>query len=167
MYARAELLRWLGIDRNADRTTGRYDVAEWGYHFTMNEIAAAIGLSNLKIVDGLLAATRDNARYYDEALADVPGLELTDRSPHAEPSFWAYPVKVADRPSFLRKLADAAIGTSIISRRNDAHSCVASAASEELPGLDSVYDRLVYIPVGWWLSEREREHVVETIRSGW
>lgn len=166
-YARAGLLRWLGIDRNADRTTGRYDIAEWGYHFTMNEIAAAIGLSNLKIVDGLLSATRDNARYYDEALADVPGLELTERAPLAEPSFWAYPIKVSDRPSFLRKLADAAIGTSIISRRNDAHTCVASAASGELPGLDSVYDRLVYIPVGWWLSEREREHVVETIRSGW
>jgi dTDP-4-amino-4,6-dideoxy-D-glucose/dTDP-4-amino-2,4-dideoxy-beta-L-xylose transaminase len=166
-YARAGLLRWLGIDRHADRTTGSYDVAEWGYHFTMNEIAAAIGLSNLEIVDELLAATRDNARYYDDVLAHVPGLELTERAPHAVPSFWAYPVKVSDRPSFIRKLTEAGIATTLVARRNDALTCTASAASGPLPGLDSVYDRLVYVPVGWWLSQREREHVAYTIRSGW
>jgi len=167
MHRRARLLRWLGIERSADRAAGRYDVAEWGYHFTMNDIAAAIGLQNLEIVDDLLKATRDNALYYDRALADLGGVERIERAAHAEPSFWSYPLKVADRPSFMRKLADAGIPTSIISRRNDAHTCTALAASGELPGLDGVYDRLVYIPVGWWLSESERAHVVETIRSGW
>jgi dTDP-4-amino-4,6-dideoxygalactose transaminase len=73
---------------------------------------------------------------------------------------------VEDRPSFMRKLTDAGIATSIISRRNDAHSCVEEYRTP-LPGLDSVYDRVVYLPVGWWLSEEDRDHVVDTIRSGW
>jgi dTDP-4-amino-4,6-dideoxygalactose transaminase len=167
LHRRARLLSWHGIDRAADRGSGAYDVTEWGYQFTMNDIAAAIGLRNLDIVDELLTRTRDNAAFYDQALADVPGVRHIERARHAEPSFWAYPLKVADRPAFIRKLAEAGIATSIISRRNDAHTCVAVAASGELPGLDHVYDRLVYIPVGWWLSEDDRAHIADTIRSGW
>jgi dTDP-4-amino-4,6-dideoxy-D-glucose/dTDP-4-amino-2,4-dideoxy-beta-L-xylose transaminase len=167
LHQRARLLRWFGIDRAADRGSGGYDVAEWGYKFTMNDIAAAIGLRNLDIVEDLLRRTRDNASFYDQALADVPGLTHIERVAQAEPSFWAYPLKVADRPAFIRKLTDAGIATSIIARRNDAHTCAADAASDALPGLDDVYDLLVYIPVGWWLSESDRIHVADTIRSGW
>ncbi|MES9603741.1 DegT/DnrJ/EryC1/StrS family aminotransferase [Actinomadura sp. NPDC000929] len=166
LHRRARLRRWLGIERQADRVHGDYDVAEWGYRFPMNDISAAIGLSNLEIVDGLLARTRRNAAFYDKELSGIAGVEHTERADDREPSFWAYPLKVADRTSFMRKMADAGIMTSVISRRNDAHSCVA-AAREELPGLDGVHDRVVNVPVGWWLSEEERAHIADTIRSGW
>ncbi|HEV3001222.1 MAG TPA: DegT/DnrJ/EryC1/StrS family aminotransferase [Solirubrobacteraceae bacterium] len=163
---RARRLRWLGIDRTADRATGGYDVAEWGHRFTMNEVSAAIALANLEIVDGLVARARDNAAYFDEHLRDVPGLEHVERAEGAEPSFWAYPLKVDGRAAFKRKLAQAGIPTSIVARRNDAHTCMRDAA-EALPGLDSVYDRLAYVPVGWWLSDDDRERIVDAICSGW
>ena len=44
LYRRARLLRWFGIDRDADRVRGDYDVPEWGYRFQMNEISGAIRL---------------------------------------------------------------------------------------------------------------------------
>jgi dTDP-4-amino-4,6-dideoxy-D-glucose/dTDP-4-amino-2,4-dideoxy-beta-L-xylose transaminase len=166
MEERARRLRWLGIDRTADRSTGSYDIAEWGYRFTMNDVAAAIALANLEILDDVVASARDNAAYFDEMLRDVPGLEQVEPVPGARPSYWAYPLKVDDRASFKRKLADAGIPTSIIARRNDAHTCVRDIA-EPLPGLDSVYDRLAYLPAGWWLSEDDREWIVDVIRSGW
>lgn len=166
LHQRARLRQWFGIDRDADRAHGDYDVGEWGYRFPMNDIAAAIGLANLSIVDGLLACSRANAAYFDRELASVAGLEITERAPDREPSYWAYPLKVSDRDGFMRKMADAGILTSVVSRRNDLHSCVASARVP-LPGLDSVYERVVYIPVGWWLSDEDRAHIVDTIRSGW
>jgi dTDP-4-amino-4,6-dideoxy-D-glucose/dTDP-4-amino-2,4-dideoxy-beta-L-xylose transaminase len=166
LYQRAKSRRWYGIERRADRMHGGYDVSEWGYRFYMNDIAAAIGLANVHRADELLERHRDNAAYYDEELSDVPGLERTERAQDRQPSFWVYPVKVSDRPSFMRKLADAGIVTSVISRRNDAHSCV-DASSTTLPGLDSVSDRVAYIPVGWWLSEDDRAHIAKTIRAGW
>lgn len=163
---RVELLRWFGIDRGADRVNADYDVPEWGYNFPLNELSAAIGLANLEIVDENLRRHRDNAAYYDSELAGVPGVELTERAPGHESSFWLYPLKVRDRDAFMRKMTEAGIAVSRFVRRNDAHSCLRDAAAT-LPGLDSVYDRMVYIPVGWWLSHEDRGHVVKTIRAGW
>lgn len=166
LYERAKSRRWYGINRRADRMHGGYDVSEWGYRFYMNDIAAAIGLANVHLADELLERHRNNAAFYDKELSGLPGLEQTERAQDRQPSFWVYPVKVSDRPSFMRKLADAGIVTSIISRRNDAHSCV-DAMSTTLPGLDSVSDRVAYIPVGWWLSEGDRAYIAETIKAGW
>lgn len=162
----ARLGRWFGIDRTADRVHGDYDVTEYGFRFYMNDIAAAIGLANLDIVDELLARQRDNAAFYDKELASVPGVEHTERADDREPSFWMYPLKVDDRAGFMRKLTGAGIMTSLISRRNDAHSVVADYHTE-LPGLNSIADRVVNIPVGWSLSDDDRGHIVDTIRAGW
>ncbi|MEO0972347.1 MAG: DegT/DnrJ/EryC1/StrS family aminotransferase [Pseudomonadota bacterium] len=159
--------RWLGIDRvNADRVRGDYDVAEWGYRFTMPEINAVIGTANLDIVDGLLARHRANAAFFDLALAGVPGIELTERAPDREPSFWLYPIKVENRSAFIECMEAAGIATSVMIRRNDAHSCVRHLRTS-LPGMDAVADRMINIPVGWWLSQADREHIVHTIRQGW
>ncbi|OOC53331.1 MULTISPECIES: DegT/DnrJ/EryC1/StrS family aminotransferase [Nocardiopsis] len=166
LHRRAVLRRWFGIDRAADRVHGDYDVPEWGFRFPMNDTAAAVGLANLDIVDPLLARHRENAAHYDKELAGVPGVELTERADDREPSFWAYPLKVEDRDAFTRKLAERGIMTSLISRRNDEHTCVAPYRSE-LPGLDRIQDRIIYVPVGWWLTEEDRSHIVDVIRSGW
>ncbi|MFC6090013.1 DegT/DnrJ/EryC1/StrS family aminotransferase [Saccharothrix lopnurensis] len=166
LHRRALRTRWFGIDRADDRTRGEYEVPEWGFRFPMNEISAEIGLANLELVDDLLARHRANAHRFDKELQGVPGLEHTERPDDREPTFWAYPVKVEDRPGFMRRLDEAGIMTSIIARRNDEHVTVA-AAREPLPGLDSVADRVCYLPVGWWLTEEQREHIVDTVRAGW
>jgi dTDP-4-amino-4,6-dideoxygalactose transaminase len=166
LHRLARLRRWFGIARQADRAHGGYDVADWGYRFTMNDIAAAIGLANLERVDELSGRARENAAYYDKELAGLPGVVQTERAGDRQPAFWLYPLLVADRTGFMRRMADAGVTTSVFSRRNDAHSCVAGARAE-LPGLERVHERVVYIPVGWWLSQADREHIVATIRSGW
>lgn len=166
LHDRVRLRRWLGIERAADRITGDYDVGEWGYRFILNELGGAIGLANLGHVDTLVNRHRENAAYFDKELADLDGIELTERADDREPAFWLYPLKVRDRPAFMRRMAAAGIATSVVSRRNDAHSCVADARTD-LPGLDRVADRVVYIPVGWWLTEEDRSTVVEAIKSGW
>ncbi|MET9069946.1 DegT/DnrJ/EryC1/StrS family aminotransferase [Streptosporangium sandarakinum] len=163
---RARRLRFFGIDRDADRVNADYDVAEWGYNFYMNEINAAIGLANLETVDERVRLHRLNAAFYDAELAGVAGLELTARTEGLEPSFWLYPVKVDDRASFMRKMAGAGVTVSVVCRRNDEHGCVADARTP-LPGVDAVHDRVVNIPVGWWLTPEERSHIAETIKSGW
>ncbi|MFC6084697.1 DegT/DnrJ/EryC1/StrS family aminotransferase [Sphaerisporangium aureirubrum] len=162
---RALRLRFFGIDRRADRVNGDYDVPEWGYNFYLGELSAAVGLANLANVDGRVERHRRNAAYFDAELAGVPGLELTERAEGH--SFWLYPVKVADRPAFIRKMTAAGVTVSAVVRRNDTHTSVRDAFTSALPALDAVHDRVVHIPVGWWLSERDRAHIVGAIRSGW
>ncbi|WJK42560.1 DegT/DnrJ/EryC1/StrS family aminotransferase [Solwaraspora sp. WMMA2056] len=166
LHERGRRRRWFGINRGEDRATGEYDVADWGYRFYMNDVAAAIGLANLERVDELVERNRRNAAYFDRELAGIPGLRLTARFADHTPSCWVYPVLVADRPAFARRMHEAGIATSVISRRNDEHSCVASMR-EPLPGLDAVMPAVAYLPVGWWLSDTDRDHIVRTVRAGW
>ncbi|HET9143136.1 DegT/DnrJ/EryC1/StrS family aminotransferase [Actinophytocola sp.] len=167
LQRRTRLLRWYGIDRDSNvRFTFKNDIAEFGFKFHMNDINASIGLANLEQADENLRAHRRNAAHYDAELSDVPGLELTERSADREPSFWIYTIKVEDRDGFMRKMDDAGVMVSQVHERNDVYSCVREFASL-LPGLDSVSERMVSIPVGWWLSEEDRAHIVATIRSGW
>lgn len=163
---RAQLLRWFGIDRAADRANADYDVAEWGYKIHLNELGAAIGLANLDDVDGRVARHRDHAAHYDKELGGVAGLRLTERADDREPSWWVYPVLVEDRRAFMRKMTSAGVATSAIVRRNDLHSCVREYATH-LPQLDAVHEQVVHIPVGWWMSDEDLDHVVSAIRSGW
>jgi len=63
-------------------------------------------------------------------------------------------------------LRNAGIGCNQVHARNDNNSCVAES-KRELPNTDWVYDRLVCIPVGWWVNIGDREYVVSTIKRGW
>lgn len=166
---RARSLRWYGIDRESSgdqRLRIKNDITEFGFKFHMNDINASIGLANLTQVDDILRRHRDNAAHYDAELCDVPGLELTERRPDRESSCWIYTIKVDDRDGFIRKMEEAGVMVSQVHERNDRYSCVREYASV-LPGLDSVSERMVSIPVGWWLSEQDRAHIVSTIRAGW
>lgn len=164
---RARRLRWFGIDRDApQRGMTRENIQEWGYKFHMNDISAAIGLANLEHVDGSLAERRKNAAFYDEELSGISGLTLTERRSDCDPSFWVYPVLVERKKEFTDKMTDAGIMVSQIHERNDHHSAVRDHTSL-LPGVEEVVDHMVCIPVGGWLSKEDRQHIVDTIKSGW
>ncbi|MDW3848662.1 DegT/DnrJ/EryC1/StrS family aminotransferase [Micromonospora sp. BRA006-A] len=165
-HRRATLLRWFGIDRSVDRLRTPPDVTEWGYKFHMTDINAAIGLANLAYSDEVVARHRANAAYYDSRLAGVAGVELTERRDDRESSFWIYPLKVADRAGFVRRMTEAGITVSQVHARNDAHTCVRKYAAP-LPGVDDVDRRLVCVPVGWWVGDEDREKIADTIRAGW
>ncbi|MEM7160690.1 MAG: DegT/DnrJ/EryC1/StrS family aminotransferase [Myxococcota bacterium] len=167
MWRRARRLRWLGFDRDGtERFRSELNIEEYGFKFHMNDVAAAMGLANLDIVDGNIRRHKHNAARYDQALGDVAGLQLTERREGFESSFWLYSILVDDRPGFMRRMNEAGIHVSQVQRRNDLHTCVTDVRSQ-LPGLDSVADRMVAIPVGWWLKDEDVDYVVETIRGGW
>ena len=73
---RAVLLRNHGNDRHAKRSplTLGFDVHEAGWKYQMNDIAAALGLSQLRAFPGLREIHRRNLAIYDSRLADIPGL---------------------------------------------------------------------------------------------
>ena len=74
-YDRAKKLRWLGIDKDTWNRTDenrqywwRYVVSEIGYKCHMNDIAAAIGIVQLKRLDSMNARRRKIVRLYNEAI---------------------------------------------------------------------------------------------------
>lgn len=167
-HRRAKLLRWYGIDRDNNKKDFRCeaDISEWGYKFHMNDIAAAIGIENLKEVDTNIALHKDNASFYDNELLNVDGVELAKRSEGSESCFWIYSLLVDRKDDFMMHMKECGIMVSQVHERNDIHSCVKEFKSH-LPALDKITTRLISIPVGWWITHEERAHIVDSIKKGW
>ena len=59
--------------------SGSQDIAEWGFKFHMNDVAASIGLANYPYVRDLVAKHKENARVYHDELRGVSGVTLPER----------------------------------------------------------------------------------------
>lgn len=168
LYRRAKLLRWYGIDRDGNNKDFRCeaDVEEWGFKFHMNDVCASIGRENLKYAEWIIEKHRQNAKIYDEQLKNVPGITLLKRNPNTESSFWIYSILVENKESFRRVMNEKGIVTSQVHERNDLHTCVKEYRTH-LPSLDKTIKKVVSIPVGWWIEEEERNHIIKSIKEGW
>ena len=169
LYKRAKLLRWYGIDRDNNKKDFRCeaDIEEWGYKFHMNDVNAAIGMENLKEVDiNVINKHKENAKYYDDALKGVNGVELLERDTRMDSAFWIYSMYVDRKQEFMDWMKECNIMVSQVHERNDIHTCVRDYKTI-LPNLDKITPRLISIPVGWWVTKEEREYIVDCIKKGW
>jgi dTDP-4-amino-4,6-dideoxygalactose transaminase len=168
-YKRARVLRWYGIDRDDNRKDFRCeaDIPEWGYKFHMNDVNASIGLSNLKEVDKeVISKHKANAKYYNEQLKNVNGVTLLENKEGYDSAYWIYTLKVERQNDFMEMMKNQGIMVSRVHERNDKHTCVKEFKSF-LPTLDKVVNEMICIPNGWWLTDEEREYIVDTIKTGW
>lgn len=168
LHRRGKLVRWYGIDRDSDRKDFRCeaDIEEWGFKFHMNDVCAAIGLENLKNSSSIISKHKANAKFYDDSLKNVNGIELLERHPGHDSSFWIYSVLVDKRDDFAKYMKEKGIMTSQVHERNDKHTCVKEYRTA-LPSLDKTIPRLSALPVGWWVSREDTEYVVDCIKRGW
>lgn len=163
-YEQARLLRWFGIDRDAPRT--EVDVSTVGFKYHMNNVTATIGLVALDHLRPALERHVENGRFFDHELRGVDGLELCAWDDDAEPAYWMYTVLAERRDDLARRLASHGIAASTVHRRNDLHSVFADSRTD-LPGLDSFAERMLHLPCGWWVTDVDRERIVDAVRSGW
>jgi dTDP-4-amino-4,6-dideoxygalactose transaminase len=168
-YSRGKLLRWYGIDREQPRADFRCeaDIAEWGYKFHMNDVAATIGLTQLPYLDGLVAQRRELARYYDRELAGVPGVRLCRWKGDRASAYWLYTMFVERREAFMAAQKERNVmAVSQVHARNDKHTMFREFIAP-LPGVDAFTKEMICIPIGFWVGQAEREQIVDAIKRGW
>jgi dTDP-4-amino-4,6-dideoxygalactose transaminase len=160
---RARLLRWYGLDResSADFRCSQ-DIREVGFKYHMNDIAASIGLANIPHTPWVVDQHRANAAYYLENLRDVPGVICPPADPGA--SWWLFCVLCSDRDGLIAHLKERGIASSPVHARNDKHPAF-SFPNGPLPGVDRFAASEVALPVGWWLTERDRLDVVCAVKE--
>ena len=163
-YERAKLLRWFGIHRDGRDTQLRceHDITEHGYKFQMNDIAATIGMEQLKSIGDIILKHRHHASIYMQKLEGLDGVVLPKYRADRVSSYWFFPIGVEDPKSFMERMADAQIRTSQVHSRNDMHTMF-KEFRVPLPGVDLFVKHQVAIPVGWWLTYKDREHIISTI----
>ena len=166
LFDRAKLLKWYGINREDNRKDFRCeaDIEEWGFKFHMNDVNATVGIENLKHAEDIIAKHRSNAKFYDKNLKDVSGVTLLERHPNHNSAFWIYSMLVDDREDFYKWMKKCNITVSQVHERNDKHTCTKEFKSS-LPNLDKTIDKVVSIPVGWWVTNEQREYIVDCIKK--
>lgn len=159
----AKKFRWFGMLKGVDRKS--VDIDGVGYKYNMHNVAATIGLAQLKGIDQRIGRHISNGRYYDGALCNIFGVKPATVSSLSSPSYWLYTLLCEDSEDLEVKLNEFGIAASKLHRPNNLHS-IFKASDCELPGLRSFYKRLLHIPCGWWLQESDRQNIVEIIKKG-
>lgn len=163
-YREGKLLRWYGIDRDTSRADLRCeeDIKSCGFKYNFNDVGAAIGLEQLKYVQGVLDRHRANADFYSKKLMGLKRVKLLRYAPDRLSSYWLFTVRVDDRDSFQGHMAKNGIMVSQVHVRNDIHTAF-RPFRRNLPGVDEFCAQQVSIPVGWWVTDEDREKIVKAI----
>ncbi len=167
-YNKGKLLRWYGIDRESPRTDFRCeeDIVNWGYKFHMNDINATVGLSNMAIARENIKKATENSYLYETELIPFDGIEIPQIECNRSSSFWLFTMLVENRSEFTHMMGSKGIAVSRVHERNDKHTCF-KEFRKPLPGLESIVDKMICIPVGWWVTNEDAQYIVESIKSGW
>lgn len=163
---KARLLRWYGLDRTKNESFRcTQNIQEAGFKYHMNDIAAAIGISNIQDACASVLEHRKNAKFYCDRLRDCQATKVLPYDPDC--SYWLYSLLVqkGTKEDFIEFMKDHDITASPVHHRNDNYACTSMFKEQDLPGVNEFYQRQVSIPVGWWLDYSQRLHIVSTTQK--
>ncbi|MCD6522263.1 MAG: DegT/DnrJ/EryC1/StrS family aminotransferase [Candidatus Diapherotrites archaeon] len=134
-----------------------------GYNFRMTNIAAAIGLVQLKKLPKFNKQRQKNAKYYDKHLEGVETPFVLKGATHV---YHQYTIKAKRRNALLNHLRSNGIGATVyypipIHKQPIIHS------KQKLPVTEKVCKQVLSLPVYPGLKRSELRHIVETISTFW
>lgn len=167
-YRRGKLLRWYGIDREQKRGDFRCEanIIEAGTKWHMNDVAATIGIEQMKYIDVTLLRHRLNAFYYNNEfhIRNIKTVHPLQYHRDRLSTYWLYTVRADDRDGFVKWMNEHGVQTSRVHQRNDIHT-YAKEFRADLPGVDEFNDHQCSVPCGWWVSQDERETIMDAIEA--
>lgn len=175
---RVRLLRFHGIGKDAWKRytaegASQYDVLLPGFKYNMMDLQAALGIHQLRRLEGFIEERAAQAARYGEALAGIPGLELPDLPPYPVRHAWhLYTVLVGppalDRDGFMEALKARGIGTGLHFKAVHLHRYYAKELGYGrglCPEAEYVSDRIVSLPLYPGLAPDDQARVAEAVRG--
>lgn len=157
---RIRVLGLHGMDRDAWKryTLGgkwKYDVVAPGYKYNMPDLAAALGIAQLKKLDRLQRRRDELAHLYLSELEGIPGIRPASRACAApmRHSWCVFAILVDEevagisRDDLIDRLTDANIGTSVHFIPTHTFTDFHEFADTDLPVTDRVWVRMVSLPL--------------------
>jgi dTDP-4-amino-4,6-dideoxygalactose transaminase len=176
--ARARLWRFHGVDRDAWKrygsgTPGGYDLLLPGFKYNLTDLQAALGIEQLRKLDGFIAERTRLAGLYQERLSGLDGLVLPAAAPPGARHAWhLYVVRVTrrgvSRDRFRERLAQRNIGTGL--HFPAAHLltwCRERLGTREgqFPAAEAAGASLVSLPLFPGMTDQDVDDVAAAVRS--
>ncbi len=171
MAMRAKRNRWLGIDKGTwDRTAidkkywWEYNVDEIGLKSHLNDIAAAIGLVQLKKLEIGNARRLEIVNMYRSGLKDVSQIIMPPPDDEESQSSWHLcEIKAEDRDGLSVFLKDNEINTGVHYKPIHMYRCYGNRPS--LPVAENIFDQILTLPLYPDLLDAEVLMIINTIRK--
>lgn len=96
--------------------TARFFHSEPGFNYRMSNVAAALGLAQLRQIDEFIARKKQIAEIYDQAFADIPELQTAVVQPGENPCFWLYSM-LSSTPEIREHILAALLKSGVQARR--------------------------------------------------
>ena len=176
---RARVMRLHGMSRDAfDRFTAKtpswyYEIVAPGFKYNLTDIAAALGIHQLKRLPGFQTRREQIAQAYNEAFADLP-LILPPAAPAGDVHSWhLYVLRLDDslaqeREVFIERMFAAGIGCSVHYVPLHLHPYWRdryALRAEQFPHSQKAFERMVSIPLYSKMSDAEVLRVVSAVRA--
>ncbi|HJX13217.1 MAG TPA: DegT/DnrJ/EryC1/StrS family aminotransferase [Dehalococcoidales bacterium] len=170
--------RAFGIDRNivSERPVpGVYDVVELGLNYRLNEIGAALGIAQMKRLDGFLEKRRENYAALTDGLQGIDGIELL-RSSHDEyrSSCYCQAAILEDslagkRFEIVRYLKERGVGTSVYYPHPVPHLEYYKRKygynASSFPVAARISGSSIALPVGPHVGREDIDYMVKTVKE--
>ncbi|MDT9001240.1 DegT/DnrJ/EryC1/StrS family aminotransferase [Paucibacter sp. APW11] len=176
---RARVMRLHGMNRDAfDRFTAKvpswyYEIVAPGFKYNLTDIAAALGLHQLKRLPAFQQRREQIAEVYNEAFADLP-LILPPAAPEGDVHSWhLYVLRLADaaeieRDAFIEAMFARGIGCSVHyiplhlqPYWRDRYGLT----PEQFPHSQKAYERTVSIPLYTAMTDADVQRVIAAVRG--
>jgi UDP-4-amino-4-deoxy-L-arabinose-oxoglutarate aminotransferase len=145
-------------------TAAHYDTLLPGFKYNLTDIASALGIQQLRKLEGFIARRRAIAERYLREFEDLRGIELPARPacPHRH-AWHLFTVLVERRDEFMARLKEEHIGTGLHFEALH-RSTLYGRGNEDLPETDYVCARIVSLPLFPDMSNEDVEDVITAVR---
>jgi len=179
LEARMRQMSLHGLSHDAwERYSGNgswdYRIVAPGYKYNLTDIAAALGIHQLRRAEQLRREREALARAYREALADLESVELPPAPADRVHAWHLFPIRLRldrvpiSRNALLDALRERGIGCSVHWRPLHLHPYYQETfgwRSADLPVATSVWETLVSLPLFPGMSGEEHQAVVGAVRQ--
>jgi dTDP-4-amino-4,6-dideoxygalactose transaminase len=151
-----------------------YDILEAGFKCNLTDLAAAIGVEQLKKCHHFHDQRRRIADLYDEGFADLPEIQRPARYPDAEHAWHLYVIQLnlerlrIGRAEFIDALKRLNIGCSVHFIPLHQHSYYRRAfgyTAADFPNAAAAYDRIVSLPIFPGMETGDVTDVIDAVNT--
>jgi len=166
-----------GVDRfvGERKVPGQYDVTMLGYNYRLNEIQCAIGVEQLKRIDGFLEKRKANYEFLSKGLCEVDEIsQFASSNGKFQSSYYCLSVILserlaANRIEIINKLKEKCVGTSIYYPRPVPHlgyyKDKYGYSEGSFPAASLISNGSIALPVGPHLNIEDMQYIVDSLKG--
>ena len=170
-----QLLRSHGVIRDTNLMTQAseggwyYQQVDLGFNYRMTELQAALGVSQMTLLDTFIARRHQLAKRYDELLKDLP-IILPTRHPENGSALHLYPIQIKADSGKTRKQVfdhlranDIGVNVHYIPVHTQPYYQAMGFATGDFPNSEAYYQAAISLPLYYDLTEAEQDTVVAVL----